>query len=94
MRGKEIKKVSDLFDKYKKRLVAPEGSVIEAFIEVVDDLLSIEVAKSKVKYNPASRTLSLKVAAALRSEIKIHESEIIAHLKGRLGEKNAPLIIL
>ena len=94
MRGTGTKKLGDLFDKYKKRLVAPEGSVIDAFIEVVRDLLSIEVSKSKVRYNPTSKTLSIKVAAALRSEMKVHESEIIAHLKGRLGEKNAPLSII
>lgn len=94
MRGKEIKKVGDLFEKYHRRLVAPEGSVIEAFVEVVEDLLSFKIPKSKVRYTPASKILSLQGKAALKSEIKLHEREILNHLKGRLGEKNAPHTIL
>ena len=90
----EIKKLSSLFDKYKLRLVAPEASVINAFIEVVRDLLGIELAKGKIRYSPTSKTLSTTLAGPLRSEIKLREGEIIAHLKGRLGEKNAPKTIL
>ncbi len=93
-RGKEIKKIGDLFDKYRRRLVAPEGSVIDAFVEVVDDVLSFKIQKSKVRYTPTSRTLYLSGSGALKSEVKLHESEIISHLKGRLGEKNAPRTIL
>lgn len=94
MRGKEIKKVSDLFQKYRDRLKAPEGSVVDAFIEVVEDLTSIKVERKKVRYTPASKTLSLRGAGVLKSEIKLHEREILNHLKGRLGEKNAPRAIL
>ena len=94
MRGKEIKKIGDLFEKYRRRLVAPEGSVIDAFIEVVEDVLSFKIQKSKVRYTPASRTLSLTGSGIIKSEIKLHENEILNHLKGRLGEKNAPRAIL
>lgn len=93
-RGSNVKKVGDLFEKYRRRLIAPEGSVIDAFIEVVEDLLSVKIKKSKVRYTPSSKTLSLVGPGALRSEIKLHEKEIIEHLKGRLGEKNAPRTIL
>lgn len=89
MRG-ELKKVSSLFDKYKKTLVAPESSVVVAFLEVVDDLLAIKVQRTKVRYSPSSRTLSLMGSGSLRSEIKMREAEILTHLKGRLGEKSAP----
>lgn len=94
MRGGDVKKISDLFAKYKNSLIAPEASVIEAFIEVVDDLCGIKLTKKVVTYQPATKVLSITGKAALRSEIKLHESEIITHLKGRLGSKNAPKVII
>lgn len=89
----ELKQVSSLFDKYKKTLVAPEASVVNAFVEVVDDLLGIHCPKSKIKYNPTTKTLSFSGAGILRGECKIHEPEIIAHLRGRLGDRGAPVAI-
>ena len=93
MRG-ELKSVSSLFERYKKTLVAPESSVINAFLEVVEDLLSIKVGKEKVRYSPSSRTLSLSGLGSLRSEIKMREAEILDHLRGRLGDKSAPRRVL
>lgn len=90
----ELKKASDLFEKYKARLVAPEGSVVNAFIEVVEDLFGIKLSSSQVKYRPGTKTLSLIGVAPLRQEIKRREREVLDHLKGRLGEKGAPKTIL
>lgn len=89
----ELKKVSSLFDKYKKNLIAPEASVVNAFVEVVDELLGISFPKSKIRYNPTTKTLSFSGAGILRGECKLHEPEIIAHLRGRLGDKGAPKAI-
>lgn len=86
----ELKKVSSLFDRYKKTLIAPEASVINAFVEVVDDLLGISFPKNKIKYNPATKILTFSGSGLLRGECKLHEPEIIAHLRGRLGDKSAP----
>lgn len=90
----EIKKVGDLFDKYRQTLKAPQKTVVRAFCEVVDDLLDITVDEKKISYTPASRTLSFKVGGPLKSEILLHKQEIMTHLKGRLGEKSAPKDIL
>ena len=90
----DLKKVSSLFDKYKKNLIAPEASVVSAFVEVVNDLLGIDCPKNQIKYNPGTKTLSFLGSGVLRGECKLHELEIISHLKGRLGEKSAPRTIL
>lgn len=90
----EVRKVSDLFERYKKTLRAPERSVVHAFCEVVSDVLGFVVEEQKVSYTPTSRVIALKTKGPLRSEIKLHEEEILLHLKGRLGEKNAPKQIL
>lgn len=89
----ELKKVSDLFEKYRKNLQAPETTVINAFLEVVEDLYGITVPRQVVFYDPATKTLTINGHAILKSELALHRKEIDVHLKGRLGEKNVPKLI-
>ena len=86
----EIKKVGDLFDVYRKRLKPPQGSVIRSFVEVVDEVLGLTIKEAQVSYSVGSKTLHLRVPAPMKSEIKLHEGELLAHLAGRLGERGAP----
>ncbi len=86
----EITKLSTLFEKYKKLLKAPQGSVIESFREVISELMLIEIPKGKITYSVHTRVLSVNVQGPLKSEIKLRKEEILAHLKGRLGEGSAP----
>ncbi len=94
MRGEGIKKLSDLFDKYKNTLKAPQASVVKAFCEVVDEVLDITIEPTDIKYNVYNKTINLRVSGIIKTEIKIHQEEILAHLKGRLGVDNAPKTIL
>lgn len=90
----EIIKLSSLFEKYKKTLKAPQGAVIDCFTEVIEDVIGVSIAKESISYTVHSRTLSVRVSGPLKSEIQLRNREIIAHMKGRLGEQNAPLKIL
>lgn len=90
----EIKKVSDLFEKYRNTLIAPQRTVIATFIEVIEDVVGIKIPESSVVYTPSTKTLSVKSGGPIKSEIKLRQEEILAHIKGRLGEKNAPTTIL
>ncbi|MEX0912935.1 MAG: hypothetical protein WDZ56_00220, partial [Candidatus Paceibacterota bacterium] len=74
--------------------VAPEATVTDAFVEVVKDLLGFDLDKKKIRYSPSTKTLSLVGNGALRSELKLHEKEILVHLTGRLGKKSVPVKIL
>lgn len=92
---REIRRVSDLFEKYKKTLIAPERTVLNAFIEIVEEVLGLSLDVKRLKYSPATKTLSLASTPALqKSEIQLHKVELLAHMKGRLGEKNAPETII
>lgn len=90
----EIVRVSDLFSIYKNRLKAPESSVITCFQEVAQDLLGVSIEKERCNYSVTSRTLSLALTGPLKSEILLRKEEILAHLRGRLGERSAPKNIL
>ncbi len=93
-RGEGIKKLSDLFSKYKNTLIAPQGSVINTFCEVVYETLDISLNKTQIKYNVHNKTIILNTPSVLKSEIKLHQKDILNHLKGRLGVDNAPKDIL
>ena len=93
-RGEGVKKLGSLFDTYKKTLKAPQGSVITAFCEVVEELLGYQVKKTNLSYQPHSKTLCIKGSGPLKSELLIHKTEILTHLKGRLGEPSAPKDII
>ncbi|MBX2866507.1 hypothetical protein KTR10_00905 [Candidatus Kaiserbacteria bacterium] len=93
-RGEGVKKLGDLFSVYKERLIAPQGAVIDMFIEVVQELLSVEIKKEKVSYNPHSKTLSLAIGGPLKAEILLRKEEVLAHMKARLSGKSAPKEIL
>lgn len=90
----DIRKLGDLFEKYRQNLKAPQKTVVSAFCEVVEDVLGITIDASKVSYTPHTKTLAVKVGGPLKSEVQLHKEEIIAHMKGRLGEKSAPNEIL
>lgn len=94
MRSLELTKLSSLFDKYKKILKAPEASVVAAFLEVVEDMFAVRMSAKKISYNPSTRLLSVHGLGALKSEIRMREKEVLAHLRGRLGEKSAPTRIV
>ena len=91
---RHLKPLSSFFQKYQKTLTAPEASVIDCFVEVVDDVLGISIQSKYIKYTPQTRTLSLTVGGPLKSEIKLHQTEILNHVKGRLGSKNTPTSII
>ena len=93
-RDGEIKKVGDLFEKYKRTLRAPQGVVTDAFIEVVGDLVGIEIPKERLSYSVYNKTLTMRISGPLKSEILLKKKEILTHMKGRIGEQSVPKILL
>jgi hypothetical protein len=87
-------KIGDLFEGYRKRLQAPQKSVIAVAIEVIHDLLGVSLDAKVFSYSPHTKTLSIKAPGMVKSEITLQKTEILAHMKGRLGEKSAPTTII
>ena len=88
------KHLSALFEKYKKTLRAPEATVINTFVEIVEEVLQFTVATGQVQYSPGTKVLVIKVGGPLKSEILLHKKELLAHLEGRLGSGSTPKNIL
>ncbi len=87
-------KIGDLFEVYRKRLRAPQKSVITVAKEIIHDLLGVSLDAKVFSYSPHTRTLSIRASGMVKSEIALRKEEILAHLKGRLGEKSAPTTLL
>jgi hypothetical protein len=94
LRGGDVKKVGDLFEKYKHTLRAPQGIVTGAFIEVVADLVGIEIPKERVSYSVYNKTLTMRISGPLKTEIFLKKKEILTHMKGRIGEQSVPKVLL
>jgi len=94
MRGEGIKRISDLFDSYRKRLRAPQKTVVQSFCEVVEDVSGITLKTASVSYTPSSGVLVLNVPGQIKTEILFKKDEILLHLKGRLGPQSAPVNII
>lgn len=92
-RGEGIKSLSSLFDAYKKRFKAPQASVVQCFIEVVDEVVGIQLPTEKVTYKTYDRTIILTVSSVLKQEVLLHQEELLAHVKARLGSENSPKAI-
>ncbi|MCA9361583.1 hypothetical protein KC845_03440 [Candidatus Kaiserbacteria bacterium] len=86
----KISSVSSLFEKYKKILKAPQSTVVQATVDIIEDLFSIRVDSKNIKYNTNSRSLQINVSGPLKSEILLRKKELLNHLTGRLGVESAP----
>lgn len=89
----EIIKVSDLFEKYKTRFKAPQGSVIKEVVEVITDITGLKIKPEQVKYSVHTKVISLAVPSIIKQEIIFKQDEILIHLKARLGEHGSPTLI-
>lgn len=94
-RGQGIVKVSNLFEKYKRVLRAPQKTVITEFVTAVRSILGeVPLSERQCAYAPRTRTLTLTVPGMLKTEILLQKREILKKMSATLGEKNAPHEIL
>ena len=89
-----IRNISEFFEVYKKKLTAPERTVISAATELFNDLYGITLSNKQISYSAATKTLAISAPGPIQSEIRLHKEEILAHLRARLGEKSAPKSIV
>ena len=89
-----MKKLGDLFTKYKEGFKAPQKSVEREFIAVVKEVTGFELQPEQVSYTVSTKTISLHLPSLLKSELKFKQAEILEKLTDRLEKKSCPQFVL
>ncbi|MCA9356956.1 hypothetical protein H6784_03780 [Candidatus Nomurabacteria bacterium] len=85
-----MKKIGDLFERYKKHFKAPQASVEKECVLVIKEITGFDVSFDQIEYTVSTRSLYLKVPSILKSELKFHHPSILKLLVERLGVDVAP----
>ena len=85
-----MKRLGDLFERYRKRIKAPQASVEKECLIIINELMQFDLKTSQIEYTVSSRTLSLRIPSVLRTEILLKKTEILEKLKAHLGADNCP----
>lgn len=91
---KKMKAIGDLFEKYRNKIKAPQGSVKKRCVLVIKEVTGFDIKIEEMEYTVSTRTLYLKVPSILKSELKFHHKKILTQLKQDLGEEVAPKFIV
>lgn len=86
--------ITNLFEKYKKTLRAPQKSVVEAFKKATEEVVGIELDSRHLSYSPPTKTLSLTISGPIKTEVLLRKKELLTHVEKNLGKKNTPTTIL
>lgn len=90
---KKMKKIGDLFEKYKLNIKAPQSTVEKAFVKVVYEVSGLKIDKNFVNYNVKTKTLGISAPSIIRSELGFYQTEIINKLNKDLGGSGPDTII-
>lgn len=93
-RGQGIVKISDLFKKYAETLQAPQGVVVDAFIDAVHVVLGVRLEKEQCSYTVQTKTLMVRAPGIIKTEIKKQQKQLLDHMRETVGAKSIPKTIL
>jgi hypothetical protein len=82
--------IGALFEKYRKHLRPPQGTVIAAFCAVVASELDIALAKGAVRYTPYSRTIFVTAGGPEKTEILLNQKRLLSLCRQILGDNGTP----
>lgn len=91
---KKMKKVGDLFERYKTHFKAPQATVEKACVEAIFKVTGYKVDKKYITYTVSTKTINLGVPSVLKSELRFKYKEILEELKNTMGENESPQTIL
>ncbi len=92
--GHGITRVSNLFSKYAKLLKAPQGTVVQACIDVIFDIYGITLKKNQCTYQVQSKTLVLHIPGTIKSEVLLNKEVILSEMAKKIGVESTPKNIL
>jgi len=89
-----MKRVGDLFERYKTRFKAPQASVEKECIAVIKEVTGFDLTLNQVTYTVNTHVIALQIPSVLKSELRFHQQEILQQLENRLGKDGCPKVIL
>lgn len=93
MRKGTVQHVRNLLQRY-TALQAPETTVIEVFVRIVQEVCGITIKEELVRYSVHTKTIGLGFAGPRKTEIALQQRHILVECRKVLGEKNAPKAIV
>lgn len=93
-RERELKKVSDLLERYKNNLVPPQKTIEKAFIKAAAEACGITLLPSSVRYTVSTKTLYLTPPSVIKQELLIQKEVLVKALEKALGDRGATITIL
>tara|TARA_B100000508_G_scaffold78473_1_gene61021 strand:- start:17717 stop:18013 length:297 start_codon:yes stop_codon:yes gene_type:complete len=87
---KAMKRIGNLFDRYKNHFKPPQASVEKEVREVIKEITGFSLELGKINYTVSTKTISLKVPSVLKTEIMFKQEEILSSLKDKLGKDSSP----
>ena len=91
---KKMKRVGDLFEKYKVRFKAPQATVEKACALAIKEVTGFTVKDEQIVYTVSNRTLRVNVPSVLKSELRFHQEAILTELEAQLGESKGSRTML
>ncbi len=91
---KKMKRVGDLFAKYRTRFKPPQATVEKACVLTIKEVSGFDVTTDQIIYNVSTKTLSLQIPSILKSELRLKFPVILKALENKLGKNEAPSTIL
>lgn len=92
MRSGNIQTLGSLLAKY-KNLRAPQETVVNIFLEEVQKVCGITLAKRQVTYKTATKTIYITLSGPGKSEILLRKKALLTTCLERLGEESPKTII-
>lgn len=85
-----MKRLGDLFERYRTRIKAPQASVEKECVLVIKELTNFDLQVSQIEYTVSTKTISLRVPSILRTEILFKKEAILKQLSAHLGADSCP----
>ena len=90
----KMKRVGDLFSKYKNKLRPPQSTVEKECSAAVKVVTGFTVAAEKITYNTHTKVIYLQVPSLLKTELVFYHERIILEMRKNLHEAEVPKTIL
>lgn len=86
--------LSNLLERYKKRLRPPQASVEKVVLETIEKVAGFTLEPNQLEYTVATKTIHLRVPSLLKTELKAKQADIKKELQKTLPDSDLPELFI